>query len=120
MVNPVKLYTPEVFAVTLAVLAPVRFTVAPDPPAPLMVPLNVNVVPVPVKARPSAWPLLMVTDWLAGENDAPLADGVTVYVPFANPLKEKLPELFVVTVALEPPLKVTVAPAAPVPDGQRP
>jgi hypothetical protein len=57
----------------------------------------------------------MVTGWLAGENVPPLADGVIVYVPFANPLKEKLPELFVVTVALEPPLRVTVAPAAPTP-----
>jgi hypothetical protein len=31
---PVKVYTPDVFAVTVAVAAAVNFTVAPDPPAP--------------------------------------------------------------------------------------
>jgi hypothetical protein len=30
---PVKVYTPDVFAVTVAVAAAVNFTVAPDPPA---------------------------------------------------------------------------------------
>jgi hypothetical protein len=41
--NPVKVYTPEVFAVTVAVAAPVNRTVAPEPPAPLIVPLIVKV-----------------------------------------------------------------------------
>ncbi len=101
---------------TLAVLAPVRFTVAPEPPAPLIVPLTVNVPTAPVNERPSAWPLLMVAGWLAGEKVAPLAVGVTVYVPFARPSKEKLPKLSAVTVALPAPLSFTVAPAAPVPE----
>ncbi len=54
-----KLYTPEVFAVTLAVLAPVRFTVAPDPPAPLMVPLNVNVCATEEKFAVALAPLIV-------------------------------------------------------------
>jgi hypothetical protein len=41
--TPVKVKTPDVFAVTVAVAAPVSFTVAPDPPAPLIVPVIVKV-----------------------------------------------------------------------------
>lgn len=40
--------------------------------------------------------------------------GVTVYVPLANPLKVKLPELLAVVVALAAPLNVRVAPLPPV------
>ena len=116
MANPVKLYKPEASAVVLAVLAPVRFTVAPEPPAPLIVPLTVYVPAAPANERPSAWPLLMVAVWFAGEKVAPLAVGVTVYVPLASPLKEKLPELSAVTVLFAAPLRVIVAPAAPVPE----
>jgi hypothetical protein len=42
----VKVKTPEVFAVTEAVAAPVNVTVAPDPPVPLMVPVIVKVCAV--------------------------------------------------------------------------
>jgi hypothetical protein len=73
----VKLYTPEAFAVTLAVLAPVRFTVAPDPPAPLMVPLNVNVCAAEEKFAVALAPLI-VTARLVGVMGKPDFVGVTV------------------------------------------
>src|SRR5437867_2881980 len=53
---------------------------------------------------------LMVTGWLAGVNVKPLLDGVTVYVPLANPAKAKFPELSAVVVPLAPPLRVSVVP----------
>jgi hypothetical protein len=76
LVNPVKLYTPEVFAVTLAVFAPVRFTVAPEPPVPLMVPPNVKVC-VEEKFAVALAPLI-VTAWLVGVIRKPDFVGVTV------------------------------------------
>ena len=77
MANPVKLYTPEVFAVTLAVFAPVRFTVAPDPPVPLIVPLNVKVCAAEEKFAVALAPLI-VTAWLVGVITKPDVVGVTV------------------------------------------
>jgi hypothetical protein len=65
-----------VFAVTLAVFAPVRFTVAPEPPAPLIVPLNVNVC-AEVKFAVALAPLI-VTAWLVGVITKPTFVGVTV------------------------------------------
>src|SRR5213083_1796881 len=53
---------------------------------------------------------LMVTRRLVGVNVKPLLDGVTVYVPLANPAKAKFPELSAVVVLLAPPLSVNVVP----------
>ena len=71
-----KLYTPEVFAVVLAVFAPVRFTVAPEPPLPLMVPLSVKVC-AEVKFAVALAPLI-VTARFTGVIAKPDFVGVTV------------------------------------------
>jgi hypothetical protein len=77
LANPVKLYTPEAFAVVLAVLAPVRFTVAPEPPLPLIVPLNVKVCAADEKFAVALAPLI-VTARLVGVIVKPDLVGVTV------------------------------------------
>ena len=71
-----KLYTPEVFAVVLAVFAPVRFTVATEPPLPLMVPLSVKVC-AEVKFAVALAPLI-VTARFTGVIAKPDFVGVTV------------------------------------------
>ena len=43
MVKPVNVYAPDELAVTVALAAPLRVTVAPFPPVPLMVPERVYV-----------------------------------------------------------------------------
>jgi len=53
---------------------------------------------------------LIVTVVLLGLNVKPVWLGVIVYVPFANPVKVKLPELSAVVVAVAAPLSMTVAP----------
>ena len=59
--------------------------------------------------------LSAVTLWLAALNVNPLLLGVTVYDPFANPVKLYPPEPFAVVVAEDVPLNVTVAPFPPLP-----
>jgi hypothetical protein len=83
--RPVKVYPPEASAVTVAVAAPVNATVAPGPPAPLIVPEIVK-VPVVLKFAVPFAPLT-VTAWFAGVNVKPVLVGVTVYEPFAMPEK---------------------------------
>jgi hypothetical protein len=57
----------------------------------------------------------MVTDWLVGVMMYPVLLGVTVYEPFARPLKVYAPEEFAVVVAVADPASLTVAPDPPVP-----
>jgi hypothetical protein len=75
--NPENVYTPEAFAVVVAVAAPVSFTVAALPPGPLIVPVMLNLcteLKLTVKLD-----VLMVTLWLAGVKTKPPALlGVTV------------------------------------------
>jgi hypothetical protein len=62
---------PELFAVVVALDAPLNVTVAPLPlAAGLIAPESVNVcaVAVPVKAGTEMFPPFTVTDWDAGEN----------------------------------------------------
>ena len=61
---------------TLAVFAPVRFTVATEPPAPLIVPLSVNVCAE--EKFTVAFAPLIVTAWLVGVIRKPDFVGVTV------------------------------------------
>ena len=75
--RPVKLYAPEVFAVTVAVAAPVSVTVAPDPPLPLIVPVMLNACAVDEKLAVPFAPFT-VTAWLAGVKLKPVLVGVTV------------------------------------------
>ena len=56
---------------------------------------------------------LIVTAKLLGLNVKPVWLGVIVYVPLANPVKVKLPELSAVVVAFTAPLSATVAPLPP-------
>jgi hypothetical protein len=97
----------------VAVAAPVKLTVAPDPPAPLIVPLMVKTC-AELKFAVLFAPLI-VTAWLAGVIINPVLLGVTVYEPLAKPLKVYAPEKFVVVVAVAAPVSLTVAPEAPVP-----
>jgi len=53
----------------------------------------------------------MVTDWEEGLKVYPLSLGVTVYDPAIKLAKVKLPEEFVVVVALAAPVSVIVTPA---------
>jgi hypothetical protein len=72
-----KVYTPEEFAVVVAVAAPVRVTVAPFPPAPLIVPERVNTGAELKLAVTFA--VVMVTFWVTGVKTYPPAlVGVTV------------------------------------------
>ena len=59
---------------------------------------------------------LTVTAWLAGVNVTPDLVGVTVYEPFSNPLKVKLPDASAVVVADAAPVRLTDA-LAPVAAG---
>lgn len=97
----------------MAVVAPVKLTVAPDPPAPLIVPLMVKVCAELKFAVPFA--PLMVTAWLAGVMMKPFLPAVTVYEPLAKALKVYAPEEFAVVVAPAVPLRITVAPLPPAP-----
>ena len=72
-------------AVTVAVAAPVSLTVAPDPPAPLMVPVIVKVCTAEVKLAVALAPLTVIV-WLAGVKVKPVFVGVTVYEPFVTPV----------------------------------
>jgi hypothetical protein len=72
----VKVNWPELFAVTVAVEVPVNFTVAPEPPLPLMVPLRVKVC-AEEKFAVALAPLI-VTAWLGGVITKPDFVGVTV------------------------------------------
>ena len=97
----------------MAVAVPVKLTVAPDPPAPLIVPLMVKTCAELKFAVPFA--PLIVTAWLAGVTINPVLLGVTVYEPLATPLKVYAPEELAVVVAPAVPLRLTVAPLPPVP-----
>ena len=62
--SPVNVYTPEAFAATVAVDVPVRLTVAPLPPVPLIVPeieKVVGAVAVEVKFAPVMFAVVMVS-----------------------------------------------------------
>ena len=83
--TPVNVYTPEEFAVTVAVAVPVNFTVAPDPPAPLIVPVIVKVCTAELKFAVAFAPFT-VTAWLVGVKVKPVFVGVTVYEPFVTPV----------------------------------
>ena len=65
-----------------SVAAPVSFTVAPDPPAPLIVPEIVKAC-ADVKFAVLFAPLT-VTAVLVGVNTKPALLGVTVYEPFTH------------------------------------
>lgn len=66
---------------------PLSVTVAPASPE--TVPDSVKVATVaPVKFTPETLALLTVTFWVAGVNEKPVLDGVTVYDPFKTPGKE--------------------------------
>jgi hypothetical protein len=108
-----KLYAPLVLAVNVWLDDPVNWTVAPLPPVPLIVPLIMKFCAV-VKFAVAFAPFT-VTDKLGGVNEKPLFVGVTVYVPFANPENVYPPKAFAVTVAVDVPLRLTVAPLPPVP-----
>ena len=74
-----------VLAVVVALAAPLRVTVAPLPPGPLMVP---EMVYVTVLKFAVALALLTVTAVLAGVKAKPVLLGVAVYEPLVSPLKE--------------------------------
>ena len=76
-------------AVVVAEAAPLRATVAPLPPLPLIVPEIENVcgIAVAVKAGTVTLAPLTVAFWLAGLKVKPLWLGVTVYEPLASPVK---------------------------------
>ena len=64
LAKPVKVKTPEAFAVTVAADVPERLTVAPLPPVPLIVPEIENVcgaVAVDVKFAPVMFAVVMVS-----------------------------------------------------------
>src|SRR4051794_20348537 len=84
--KPVKLYTPEALAVTVAVDVPVSVMVAALPPAPLMVPPILKVCNAELKFAVWLAPL-SVTFCAAGVKTNPALLGVTVYAPFARPVK---------------------------------
>ena len=72
-------------AVAVMLEAPLRFTVAPAPPTPLIVPEMLYVATVAPKFTPVTLAELTVTTWLTGLKAKPLAEGVTVYEPFSSP-----------------------------------
>ena len=102
-----------VLAVAVLLDAPVNWTVAPLPPAPLIVPLIVKFC-AEVKFAVAFAPFT-VAGRFGGVNEKPLLIGVTVYEPFANPENVYPPEAFAVTVAVDVPIRLTVAPLPPVP-----
>ena len=67
---------PEPSAVTVALEAPLKVTVAPLPP--VTVPEMLHVIAVAVKFTAVALALLIVTAWLVGLMVKPLLLGVTV------------------------------------------
>ena len=67
---------PEASAVTVALAAPLKVTVAPLPP--VIVPEMLQVITVAVKFTAVALAPLMVTGWLVGLIVNPLLVGVTV------------------------------------------
>ena len=76
-----KVYTPEAFAVTVAVDVPVTLTVAPLPPDPLIVPVIENVcgaVAVDAKFAPVTLAVVIYSASDAGLNVKPVWLGVTV------------------------------------------
>jgi hypothetical protein len=103
--------------VVVAPEVPLKVTVAPDPPAVgLIVPEIENVgggVAVAVKFNPVTLAEAIVVPCDPGVNVNPVLLGVTVYAPFASPVKVYAPEAFAVIVAPEAPLSVTVAPLPP-------
>ena len=68
MVSPVKVKLPEVSAVVLPATGPLKVTVAPLPPVPLMVPCRVYVCTELVKFTPLTAAVVTVTAWLEGLN----------------------------------------------------
>ena len=76
MARLLKVKVPVALAVTVALDVPLSATVAPLPPAPLIVP---EMLQVPVlKLMPVTLALLTVAAWLAGLNVNPLLLEVTV------------------------------------------
>ncbi len=69
---------------------------------------------VVVNATPVTLALLIVTERFVGANVKPGLLGVTVYVPFAKPANEKLPEASAAVVPVPFPLSATVEPLPPV------
>jgi hypothetical protein len=116
--RPVKLYAPDALAVAVAVDAPVNLTVAPEPPDPLIVPEIENVccvVALDVKLMPVTLAALTVATCDVGLNVNPVCVGVTVYAPFARPVKVNAPEAPAFVVAEPAPLRVIVVPEPPDP-----
>jgi hypothetical protein len=77
----VNVYTPEAFAVTVAVDVPVNLTVAPLPPDPLIVPVIENVcgaVAVAVKFAPLMFAVVIDSASDTGLNVKPVCVGFTV------------------------------------------
>ena len=77
----VKVYTPEAFAMTVAAEVPVRLTVAPLPPVPLIVPEMENVVgavAVDVKFAPVIFAVVIASASEVGPKEKPVWLGVTV------------------------------------------
>src|SRR5919198_49517 len=113
LASPVNVKLPDASAVTVPVAAPLSVTAVPAPfAAGLTVPEMFHVgTGDTVKLTPVTFAPLTVTDWLAGLNVKPVFDGVTVYVPLANPVNVKLPDASAVTVPVAAPLSVTVVPA---------
>ena len=85
-----KVYAPAPLAVVVAPEVPLRVTVAPDPPVPLIVPEMENVcgaTAVAVKFTPVMFAVVIVSACGPGVNVNPVWLGVTVYAPFAKPVK---------------------------------
>ena len=81
MARPVNVYAPDVFAVTVAVEAPVNATVAPLPPEPLIVPEIENVcveTAVETKFMPVTFAVVTAAAKEAGLNVKPVWLTVTV------------------------------------------
>jgi hypothetical protein len=81
LANPLKVKTPDVFAVAVWLAAPLRVNVVPDPPVPPTVPVIVNVcgvVAVEVKFAPVMFAVVIVSASEAGLNVKPVWLGVTV------------------------------------------
>ena len=79
--NPEKVKTPEAFAVVVALAAPLRVNVVPEPPVPLTVPEMENVcgaVAVEVKLTPVMFAAVIVSASEVGLNVKPVWLGVTV------------------------------------------
>jgi hypothetical protein len=78
--NPVNVKDPELLAVTVALVAPLRVTVAPLPPAVgLIVPemLKVWLPGAAVKFTPTTFAPFTVAVWAVGLNVKPVRLGVT-------------------------------------------